>query len=99
MDKNEKRKIVYESRRDLNVYYFGIGYKQVSIITYIVRIKLNWLTGLFHRNKYTYIIKQNDPSMSDAFYDIERASNRYIQSTMTSERALAELWLEKNNKN
>ena len=75
------------------------GPEIVQLITYIVRMELNWFEKLFSRNKYKYIIYQNNPCNVNAYYDLEKAANGYIISIKSYEKFLAMEWIVKNKYN
>lgn len=94
----KKEKVVYDRTRELRVWFYG-GPEIIQLITYIVRIERNWLEKLFSKDKYKYIICQNNPCNVNAHSDLERAANGYIISIKSYEKALAMEWIIKNKYN
>lgn len=83
----KESKVVYERVRELKTYYY-----KVQLITYVVRIKNNWVNRLFGSGKYDFTIYQNNPINTEAFYDIEYSSNGYINTVKDYEKSLAMKW-------
>lgn len=98
MVKKEKEKVVYERTRELKTYYYT-GSQIVQLITYVVRIKNNWVKRLFGSGKYDFTIYQNNPINTEAFYDIEYSSNGYINAVKSYEKSLAMKWITEHKNN
>ncbi len=78
-------KVIYNSSIDVEMWSLRVY--RVSVITYIT--EHHFLGHTWYR------IHQNNPKITDCYYDLEFSSNEKLYSALNTEKQKAKLWLAK----